>query len=530
MGRGKKERENDKSGVEVKLTGDEARKVLKEDNGKSETNASFMRKLNSLLKDPVNKVVVTRLFPRVVEGPDGSAVPITFDVFNASCPVSLDDIRNEVFETHGGWKYRVAVINQDDEILGATVIENGLTREPKIRFGQESVGPLEKEVPPDKPEALEAMKQSLNRQFETLQTQQEIEQMQDTIRNIRDGKKPKAKTETEDPKLTALQAEIERLKQEREQDKYAQLIKAVQDSADKKIEALERTIQTQAQKGGLTEVITVVTPILERLLGNKSSDKTELVINTLKESTQAQIETIKDVLLRKGEEGTKSSAQEMLEIYQLMKKVASGEEINLEPKSTFDRIVEMVPQALEKISNLMKERANMDKTEADAAVKKAFQDAADETAKKLEQEGKVIAPEPLPQPAPQPETAATQKTTTPAQSPPIAPKTPRQNRALVIEEVLKAIVAELDIQPAEANWPEIALRAFPRSLNEAILKAQDPVQLYQAINAEAPGSASLEALKSKVITDTAAQQWFRQSVEDYKEMLTGDGEKAPEGT
>lgn len=77
---------------------------------------------NELLKNPKNKIVAARIFPKQTRGPDGKMRDCA-DVVDMPPPMSLDEITRHLQEEYGGKKWNVRVQDIDGEVLDAKNID-----------------------------------------------------------------------------------------------------------------------------------------------------------------------------------------------------------------------------------------------------------------------------------------------------------------------------------------------------------------------------------------------------------------------
>ena len=77
---------------------------------------------NELLKNPKNKIVAARIFPKQTRGPDGKMRDCS-DVVDMPPPMSLDEITRHLQEEYGGKKWNVRVQDPDGEVLDAKNID-----------------------------------------------------------------------------------------------------------------------------------------------------------------------------------------------------------------------------------------------------------------------------------------------------------------------------------------------------------------------------------------------------------------------
>lgn len=86
-------------------------------------------KLNDLLQDPRNKIVVRRVFPKTFRGPDGKSYDCE-DIVEVPPPMTLDEITAHLRQELGGKKWNLQVKDEDGEVLDAKNID--IPGDPKI--------------------------------------------------------------------------------------------------------------------------------------------------------------------------------------------------------------------------------------------------------------------------------------------------------------------------------------------------------------------------------------------------------------
>jgi hypothetical protein len=212
---------------------------------------------DALLADGRNMVVVQRQFPKSVEMADGTRRRCAIKLPDRyQCPTTREEIENDVFDRHGGKKYKCtihpATTNGEEKMLGFFTIEHpevdaepffedaptaaqqqAAQQDPRTMIPTSASDPTMRETDP-----LIKLRQDLERRLERARVKKEIEELESQVRDMEGGNKPPA------PALPV--GESDEVKKLREQNAQlaAQLAeKKVNDRFDK----LETSITSLAQ-------------------------------------------------------------------------------------------------------------------------------------------------------------------------------------------------------------------------------------------------------------------------------------------
>jgi hypothetical protein len=74
-------------------------------------------KFNDLLRDPKNKIVASRIFPRQMRNPADGKSRDCSDVVDMPPPLTLEEIVSHLREEYGGKKWNVTVLDEDGDVL-----------------------------------------------------------------------------------------------------------------------------------------------------------------------------------------------------------------------------------------------------------------------------------------------------------------------------------------------------------------------------------------------------------------------------
>ena len=253
--------------IRVSLEGDEAKEFLKKTTEVAEPEAERTRMdgILGLLSDSGNKVSVKRISPRIYNG-DRCNVK----VYEEECPLSIDDIREFVFSNHGGHKYQLRVLDADNRVLDAIIIEHPDTQEPLIpEPTPEFVGgdPTSQDIPTD---PLEAVDELLNKEVKGIERLQKIESTRETLKAMRQRQNDGRSTPAEDARVAALERRIEEMTRSNRDDAMAQrmdrmeklivesrtpVVDPEKEAIKKQLEEMGRKLAEQAQGNLLTAII-----------------------------------------------------------------------------------------------------------------------------------------------------------------------------------------------------------------------------------------------------------------------------------
>lgn len=138
--------ENAQVEIKVKGSGQAARQALDDVAGRKHASTAVIDEaaepvrvpveededaIGLLMSNPRNMVIVTRQFPRIYDG-----VPCAFRVEKYPCPVTFEQIENDIFARFGGKSYRVSIHPNtptgEMRVLEAFMIEHPTTDDPII--------------------------------------------------------------------------------------------------------------------------------------------------------------------------------------------------------------------------------------------------------------------------------------------------------------------------------------------------------------------------------------------------------------
>lgn len=220
--------------ADIRLRGnpEEVRRSARRLGGSPDEDGKEARKRESeiakALRNPNYLVMVKRTHPREVNGER-----TRIEVFREECPISLEDVKQEVFERCGGWKYQLRVVDPEDgTVVAAMNFENPSSQDPVIEKTEVDNSAMQFTPQEDPPDALERAQEVLNREVEMAQKRRELLAAQEALEELQfRGRKNRG--DDEDPRVSALMDQISDLRRSLAQDKKDQreelLMKEIQD-------------------------------------------------------------------------------------------------------------------------------------------------------------------------------------------------------------------------------------------------------------------------------------------------------------
>lgn len=250
--------------VAVKGNPEEVSEAMKNMQGssdfpKKDENENQDELIQELLADPQNKIIVKRIFPRKFEGQNCAR-----EVGEFECPVDMNDIRNEIFETCGGKKFRVSIHPATptgrNKILNAFMIENPDQDEPILADEDDEMTEIDPySFPDDDPER--ATEELLKRRVKYLQSKMQMTQLQETIDELDGKKKPKGERDDkkEDDRFAKLEHQmmVDQLKRGFES-QIADLRRTIEDSAKPKTDPMLSMILAKMMEQNATLLTAIV--------------------------------------------------------------------------------------------------------------------------------------------------------------------------------------------------------------------------------------------------------------------------------
>jgi hypothetical protein len=235
---------------------------------------------DALLADPKNMIVVARQLPRVFTLRSGEEVRCAVKVEKYTCPITRDEIEEDVFERFGGRKYKATIhpntTTGENMILGAFTMEHPNPEMPPYledpETPEEAAARLAASIPSGsdptmrETDNLAEVKARLHRRLERAETMKEIKEMErlakQAERDLESDGKPvtPAAPAGPDPK----DAEIARLREALAEKKVDDRFNAMQNS----IADLSKTVQA----------------LINRPVEHKASGEGDLVLKMFNQS------------------------------------------------------------------------------------------------------------------------------------------------------------------------------------------------------------------------------------------------------
>ncbi|MGI0150203.1 MAG: hypothetical protein ACREDF_11815, partial [Thermoplasmata archaeon] len=160
----------------------------------------------TLLADPKNMIVVSRQLPRVYQLRSGEEVRCAVKVEKYTCPITRDEIENDVFDRFGGRKYKATIhpntTTGENTILGAFTIEHSNPNEPPYIEDPETPEEYAARVTASIPggtdptmretDTMSNLKTSLERRLDRARQRKEIKELEKIVREEEENEeKPK---------------------------------------------------------------------------------------------------------------------------------------------------------------------------------------------------------------------------------------------------------------------------------------------------------------------------------------------------
>jgi hypothetical protein len=291
--------------LEIRARGEKAEELLEaqtrpessEGNGHKKKEESKLEKIIGLLQDPQNLVVVRRHSPKHFQGQ-----PCAFEVYRSECPTSIEDIKGEVFKVFGGHKFQVRVLDSDGRTLDAMVIENPDTTTPA--FPGAGTDPTQDPFlePPPEPQPIEEMEASLKKEISILQKRNELENLQEMLADMKQGRKRGEVPPKDDGKIEALEKRIEEMLKGQREDvllqKIAELEKKIETkpAVDPEKEALQRRIEGLEKRKEEDSQTSMIAKLIE-----SSENKFNKVIEMIQSQQQNALAQKLDAVLTQRE-------------------------------------------------------------------------------------------------------------------------------------------------------------------------------------------------------------------------------------
>jgi hypothetical protein len=516
------------------------------------------KKFFAAIENPEYRFRVRRTRPTQWKGRDARHV-----VYEENCPMTYQDIVDEVGKTSGGQQYLITTF---DPGTGKTIA--GKT------FRVDSDPIMKEEAQPDnaledmlsqeaEPDAIEAMQQTMKRQLSLAETQAALERTQEMIEGFK--RKRNNGQNVDNTQIQALEKQLTDLRHQRDLD----LQKA---ESDRRLALMEERLNSLSKAPppttGKSELTTVMETMIkmqdesnkrfERLLESQRQDKLDLILQNLNKNSAAG-----------GLGSLKEQVATVKQIRDLFDGGGGEEGDDAEPKEWYEKLIDQVPKILEKLGDMSKDGKKVSKEDFLKEIDEATERATKEELAKIQQEQDRKRPA-LPGPAPSsaepakpqvgrpltpahvqglpgtsssaaPATAAVEVATKPVDAlPAAAPEAPaptvdapsiEKESLLMVTGVIVAIGVEIEMRKNFYQWNyEGAWQNLPEDILERMCKAPDALSMLEALRVDGlPPEVvvKLDAIKAKVSGAPRAGVWISRGFKELQRWWE-EREKDPE--
>lgn len=516
------------------------------------------KKFFAALENPEYRFRVRRTRPTQWKGRDSRHV-----VYEEGCPMTYQDIVDEVGKMHGGQHYLLTVF---DPANGKTVAGKTfrVDSDPIMKEEEQPESSLEDMLKAEaEPDADEMLDNTMKRQVTQIERQLQLERTQDMLDTLK--RKRNTGQNVDNSQMLALEKQLTDLRHQRDLD----MVKA---ESDKRMALLEEKLNSRnaapptPTDNGLKEVMATMVKMqdesnkrFERLLESQRQDKLDLILQSLN---------------KQGAGGGLGTLKEQIQTVKTIKDLFDGgsgsdEEVDEEPKEWYEKLIDQVPKILDKLGEMSKGGKKVSKDEfmheLDAAAERATKEEIEKI--RREQERPAAA---LPAPvaaAKEPERAQVGRPITPAHvqglpgtaagaapvaavvepvaqpvatlpdAPPevAAPKVDvpsiEKESLLMVTGVIVAISLEIEMRKNRYQWNyEGAWDNLPEDILERMCKAPDALTMLEALRVEglhAEIVAKLDAVKAKVSGAPRAAVWINRGFKELQRWWA-EREKDPE--
>jgi hypothetical protein len=497
--------------MEVKMTGtpDKIREqmgIVEEGNGNRPRGASEIGTPDDFTKaiqNPKYQVVVKRITPRVWEDRRANV-----EVFRESCPLDMDTIQEEVFSHHGGRRFRVAVVDlENNTTVAARIIDNDADPIfPDAGKFDEAAALLMREA---EPSAQQKTLDTIRHEVEQTQAQLELERLTQQLDELKDRRKTGAAKPNGE--LETRIAEMEkRIVEVKHQNEVAALRERLTDM-EKRLTNPPST--PPPADNGLKELLKVMQDHIAA-----SEKKFDRLMDQMRDDKLASIErAIEGLKNRPQQEGNslRESIQTVKDIAEMLglNLPGSGDEDDKEPKEWYEILLDKyVPKIFDLIEDRKKEGKTVTKeelvSELNAAADKAAADAVARARAKL-----VAPPAPtggtaLPPPPPTSGTVPT----------PVERKIPSVEDEVKLRaaSVMAVVERESTLRPRDYQWNYLAWRSLPEDILARLCAAPDPAGLLTVFDGLVNPEA-LAAMKSRVAADPKLSAWIGRGIVELRD-------------
>ncbi len=519
----------------VKGAPDEVKRHLGVGDNKNTPPLSSEKTFQEAIKDPKNGVVVHRISPRKLNGQK-----INVEVYRERCPLTLNQIEEEVFNEHGGRDFRISVVESEGgETIAATVRTNAA--DPIIPEKIESVDESFLRDIETEPDAGEEAEKALQLRIRMAGLRKDLDAAEGRGAQRENGNDDSDQIKRLEKKILEMQEES---KFDRMQREHREEIRTLTD----KMEKLAVPKEDTGNK--------VVEMLVKQMEENRKSTNEQMtrMMDQMKDDKLGAIE--QKLIAIDNKPTTKDGG--MLESIEMLTKVlgligvdlpGAGKEDAPDEREWYEKLMDdHLPKILDAITT-EKEAGGPPISKEDLA--KRIGDAADAAIaeQKAELQARQTAPprkiqheidapaakpgpapvpvvEPpaygppptTPPPAPQPPVAATAP---PAEAPTTAPQMPSVAEEISrrCSQVLVVMTREMDVRPRDFKWTFIAWDHLPEMIREKLAKAKDPASMFDAFIQYA-NPEGLKTLKEKVGSDAKLNLWFARGLKEISEWQT----------
>lgn len=504
--------------MEVKLTGTpekirEQMGITSDDSGDSrvEEESGDMWKI---LNDPQNIVLVKRVAPR-----DWNGIRCNVEVWRENCPMTMQDIEDELLQNHGGKKYRMSVVSQvTGETLAAKRIDidmDPIVKPVEIPDGGEYL--FGEGGPP--PSAGQMTEETLTRQASITAKQIEFETLSQQLQDIKARNKPDAHQNGNNNRIADLERKVA-------DSKYEIQIEALK----AKIELLSK--QGAAPPPGQGSSDKMLDLILDQQ--KRSDARFDKLIDQMKENQLGQLrQDIAELKNAPKQEGNtlRENIETMKSLADIIGWKTGGGNDDDEGGEDDPWYVRLGEKYLPKVFDLIEERKEqgkpMSKEEIVAQINASADVAMKEESEKIRQAMLVQQARlaQIPQPAltgsttASPAAPATGTATAPALKlvPPVAPEAPtvEQEIQLRAASAIAVLERESTLRPRDQEWPYVFWKALPEALLEKVIAAVD-VSAMLTVFAEIVNPEGVKMMLDRVASEPKVGVWIKRGHDELK--------------
>lgn len=469
---------------------------------------SPMSQVEKLLSDPSTRVRVDRVRPSEQAR-----------IWEPNAPIALGEIQRRTEDDFGGGTYRVRILPGD----GRPGLEYNFTLPGKAVILENHEGAAKREEAPEKDKlaaSTMAEAERMRAQREKILAEIELEEAKKRLEAVQAGKPkpdaaapasvmtPESITAMVQQTVTAALAPIMATQREKSmEDRFAQMLKEVQESNRRQIEALvpkQKSPELAALEDQLEEMSTHLENLRFREDEGGRREKPPDILDMIEKVSK---------LIRPPAERQKSSTLEELAVQRLLDEIddlKNRGDIGEKPEENVLKMAlkELIPALKDVIkeSRAKSGAQGMSKEEAEKAISAQAALAAQNVIAQIRAQ-QMALPQPAPVPQPGPARATPQTTPLPPSAsrpaPAPAPAEPPQEEPIVdppvrspaaVNTTLQILIDEIKVKnmPRDSEWLAEALDCLPEPILDSILEVQDGDELRDllAANGADPGLLS----------------------------------------